>query len=159
VPRVTKRTRLLEIAGRHAWPRIRDAEWTQLRAAIPNLTPEDLQSLEIPVDPPWSGIRQHTLGELEASLIAMSDVYVRREDLRRFARATVIRAKERAKGAAKNPAVSEEKRRLKTEMAEWLLVWLGDPALFPAWVRIRRELLEGTRAPAATAAPGPHSQH
>jgi len=27
---------------------------------------------------------------------------------------------------------------LKEEMVDWMLVWLDDPAMFPAWAEIRR---------------------
>ena len=51
----------------------------------------------------------------------------------------VIAAKDRARWAAKSPKVEETKRRMKAEMVEWMLVWLGDPAVFPAWVQLRRQ--------------------
>jgi hypothetical protein len=38
--------------------------------------------------------------------------------------------------------VAEQKRIVKAEMAQWMLVWLGDPALFPAWARLRMDLLK-----------------
>jgi hypothetical protein len=28
---------------------------------------------------------------------------------------------------------------MKAEMVEWMLVWLGDPAIFPAWIQLRRQ--------------------
>lgn len=27
---------------------------------------------------------------------------------------------------------------MKAEMVEWMLVWLDDPAMFPAWASVRR---------------------
>jgi hypothetical protein len=77
---------------------------------------------------------QHTLDELELSLRELSDVYAVRPDLRRYCRARVIAAKDRARWALR----SAERRRLKTEMVDWMLVWLDDPAMFPAWAGIRR---------------------
>ena len=138
VPRIAKKRQLLALTAQHGWPRIGDEEWVTIRNAIPNIAPEDLQILEIPVDPPWSGIRQHTLDELEVSLSALTGVYTNRADLRRFCRDAVIRAKDRAKWASKSMRVAEDKRRIKAEMAEWMLVWLSDPTLFPAWVQIRQ---------------------
>lgn len=115
-----------------------------LAAAVPKLSPDDLQRVLIPagieVSAPWAGVRQHTLDELERSLKAFAQVYAAREDLRGFCRRVVIRAKDRAKLAARNARLSEDKRLLKAEMAEWMLVWLGDPAMFEAWreLRVRR---------------------
>jgi hypothetical protein len=37
--------------------------------------------------------------------------------------------------------VNQIERRTKAEMAEWMLVWLGDPALFPSWILLRLEFL------------------
>jgi hypothetical protein len=122
------------------WRRIGEAEWREILAAIPDVSPTGLQALEIPVDPPWCGVRQHSLEELEASLGEMSEVYAARPDLRRFCRDRVIEARARAQYAARNARVDEGKRRLKAEMAQWMLVWLGDPALFATWVRVRKDL-------------------
>ena len=91
----------------------------------------------VPIEPPWSGVAQHTLDDLDASLRQFSDVYTSQPHLRRYCRDQVIAAKARARFASLN----ESKRPLKSEMVEWMLVWLGDPALFPAWVSIRRERL------------------
>jgi len=142
VPRITKKKLLTELVTERGWPRVGEPEWGEIRATIPNIAPEDLQGLEIPVEPPWCGVRQHTLEELEATLDGLTEVYVARTDLRRFCRDSVIRARERARWASKSERVAEEKRALKTEMAEWMLVWLSDPAVFPAWVQLRRKRLE-----------------
>ncbi len=144
VPRVTKKQQLLELAAQRGWQRIGEAEWALIRAAMPNVAPEDLQGAGLPADAPWCGVRQHTLGELEQTLGALSAVYVARPDLRKFTRAVVVRAKERAKWASRSAAVAAEKRALKAEMAEWMLVWLSDPDLFPAWVALRRRALSAT---------------
>ena len=141
VPRITKKSRLAELSAQHRWTRIGEPEWLQVIAAIPNISPEDLTALEIPVDAPWAGVRQHTLDELDFSLVALSGVYEARADLHKFCRGTVIRAKERARWASRNSRVVDDKRQLKAEMAEWMLIWLSDPALFPAWVQLRRQRL------------------
>ena len=46
----------------------------------------------------------------------------------------VIAAKDRAKFAAK-------KKPEKAEMVEWMMVWLENPAVFPAWVEARKRRL------------------
>jgi hypothetical protein len=108
-----------------------------IEASIPGISAAHAQDLEIPVEPPWYGVRQHSLEELRASLEELARVYALRSDLRRFCRTQVIAAKERARGAAINQRVSAEKRRIKAEMLDWMLVWLGDPALFTSWIGLR----------------------
>lgn len=144
MPRVTKKQQLLELAAERGWERIGEAEWASICIALPRITPEDLQGIEMPVEAPWSGVRQHTLDELETTLCALSGVYGSRPDLRKFTRMVVVRAKERAKWASRSAAVAVEKRALKAEMAEWMLIWLGDPGLFPPWVEVRRRALTTT---------------
>jgi hypothetical protein len=130
------------IAAR-GWTRIGEAEWNDLAAAMPTLATADLNNAGVPVDAPWSGVEQKTLDNLERSLCALTEVYGSRPELRRFCRREVIRAKDRARRAARNARVSEEKRALKAEMVEWMLVWLGDPAIFPGWARVRGTHLNG----------------
>jgi hypothetical protein len=86
-------------------------------------------------------VEQHTIEDLDASLRQFSEVYASQPHLRRYCRDQVIAAKNRARFASRNDRVEPDKRRMKAEMVEWLLVWLGDPALFPAWASIRRQRL------------------
>src|SRR6188474_3253440 len=91
-----------------------------------------LRATRLPFDQPWAGIRQHTFEELEESLRSMLEVYreataAENRDRARYCRRQVIAAKDRAKFLAK---VKPEKE----EMAEWMLVWLENPEVFPAWV-------------------------
>jgi hypothetical protein len=127
---------LLETIAAHGWTRIGEAEWNALLAAIPKITTRDLRDVGIPVEAPWSGVVQNTFEELEGSLCDLADVYSAFPDLRRFCRTQVIQAKDRARWASRNRGVGEERRAVKAEMVEWMLVWLGDPALFRQWVRI-----------------------
>jgi hypothetical protein len=129
---------LLETIAARGWTRIGEAEWNALVAAVPKLTAGDLRELGIPVEVPWSGVLQKTFEELESSLSDLADVYAARPDLRRFCRTQVIRAKDGARWASRNARVAQDKRAVKAEMVEWMLVWLGDPALFRQWVEIRR---------------------
>ena len=84
-------------------------------------------------------VKQHTFAELEASLRELSELYAAHDQLRRACRDAVIEAKDRARFASRNQRASELKRTIKAEMVEWMLVWLGDPALFEEWARLRRE--------------------
>ncbi len=131
---MTKKQRVLDFAAARGWTSIGEAEWNELKAALPDVSETTIRRAGIPIAQPWRGVVQHTLDELELSLRELSDVYAVRPDLRRYCRARVIAAKDRARWALR----SAERRRLKTEMVDWMLVWLDDPAMFPAWAGIRR---------------------
>jgi hypothetical protein len=116
-----------------------EAEWRELRAALPDIPESTIRSSGIAIAQPWLGVRQHTMDELDASLRELTVVYASRPGLRRYCRDQVIGAKTRARFAASSERVEESKRRLKAEMVEWMLIWLDDPAMFPAWAAMRRE--------------------
>jgi hypothetical protein len=124
--------------------------WRELAAELAPVSESYLRELllaaGLPIEQPYAGIRQHTFEELEQSLREMLGVYAEAvaqgdRERARYCRRQVIGAKDRAKFlAAKRP----EKR----EMAEWMLVWLENPEVFPAWVEARKRAI-------ATAAMGP----
>jgi hypothetical protein len=123
---ISKAARIRELVKAQGWERIGEAEWLAIAAAIPGVSPSDIRKSGIPTEAPWSGVRQKHFEELEGSLNELAAVYAARPDLRKFCRTEVIRAKDRAKWQSK------------AEMAEWMLVWLGDPAMFGEWARLRR---------------------
>ena len=48
---------------------------------------------------------------------------------------------------ARNPRTAPAKQAEKKEMVEWMLVWLENPEVFPAWVDARKKVRgEQTRA-------------
>ena len=104
-----------------------------------------LRKTGLSVDQPYAGIRQHTFEELEQSLGEMLAVYTEAMSAgdrvrARYCRRQVIAAKDRAKFLAANARTPEEKRAEKEEMAQWMLVWLENPAVFPAWVEARKRI-------------------
>jgi hypothetical protein len=137
--RVTNRQRVLDFAAARGWDAIGEMEWQELRSELSGISEATLREAGVPIRAPWGGVAAHSMDELETSLRELSDVYDTRADLRRYCRDQVIAAKDRARWAAKSSKVEESKRRMKLEMVEWMLVWLGDPAMFPAWVQIRRQ--------------------
>jgi hypothetical protein len=132
-PRTTKRQRVLDYASARGWTKIGEAEWNELRRELPDVSEAAIPRCGIAVDAPWCGVRQHGLEELEESLRAFSCVYAEREDLRRWCRDQVIAAKDRARWISRRAGGDEGLRARKAEMVEWMLVWLGDPAVFPVW--------------------------
>jgi hypothetical protein len=104
-----------------------------------------LRQTELPFEQPFAGVRQHTFAELEQSLRDLLAVYLEAaragdRDLARYCRRQVIAAKDRAKFLAADPRKLAEKRAEKSEMAQWMLVWLESPELFPVWITARKRV-------------------
>jgi len=57
----------------------------------------------------------------------------------RYCRRQVIAAKDRARFTARNPRTAPAKQAEKEQMVEWMLVWLENPEVFPAWVEARKK--------------------
>jgi hypothetical protein len=135
----TKKRRVQEFAASRGWTRIGETEWRELTAALPDVSETTIRESGLAIEAPWSGIRQHTLEELESSLDEFSGIYASRPDLRPYCREQVIAAKDHARWAARSQRADEVRRKLKAEMVVWMLVWLDDPAMFPEWARLRRD--------------------
>ena len=56
----------------------------------------------------------------------------------------MIAAKDRARFIARSPKTAPDKQAQKNEMAQWMLVWLENPPVFPAWVEIRKRYSSST---------------
>jgi hypothetical protein len=126
---------------------ITGAVWRDLLTKLSPVSESYLRELVretgLPCDQPYAGIRQHTLEELEQSLREMLLVYAEAKaagnrDGARYCRRQVIGAKDRAKFLARNSRTPDDKKALKEEMVEWMLVWLDNPEVFPAWVEARK---------------------
>ena len=126
---------------------IGEAEW---QAALSTLAPisesylrDLLRQTDLPFAQPYAGIRQKSFADLERDLREMLPIYA--EAMRvgdrkraRYCRRQVIAAKDRARFLGRSPKASPEKKAQKDEMAQWMLVWLENPEVFPAWVEIRK---------------------
>lgn len=102
----------------------------------------------ISVEPPFGGVRQRTFAELEQSLVELEEVYTRAKQTgdrprAQLCRNVVIQAKDHARLAARSPKTAPAKRAVKDEMVRWMLIWLDNPGVFPAWVKLRKPKLEG----------------
>jgi hypothetical protein len=124
--------------------RVTEAVWLDLLRQLSPVSESYLRDLirdtDMPFDQPYAGIRQHTFEELEESLRGMLDVYVAataegNRGRARYCRRQVIAAKDRAKFlAGKQPH--------KQEMVQWMLVWLENSEVFPAWVDARKRAIQ-----------------
>jgi hypothetical protein len=142
VPKATKRQRFDTLLAEKQWTAIGLPEWEQLRQLFSESSLREwLPDTGLDVDQPYRGVNTKTLDDLENSLVAMTEVYTYDPSARKLCRATVITAKDRTRFASRNPKVEPAKQTLKAEMVEWMLVWLGDPAMFPAWAALRKKQL------------------
>ena len=137
VPRVTNRRRVLDYAAERGWSRIGGLEWNELRRAMPEVPLRWLRTAGLPVDQPWRGVIQDSFENLGQSLCELGEVYTEQPRLANLCREEVILAKDHARLASRNTRVARDKRGQKVEMVEWMLVWLGDPTVFPVWAALR----------------------
>jgi hypothetical protein len=92
--------------------------------------------LDVPLDPLVEGVRQDNWENLRRTLEALAGVYETGDpSVRKACRKQVIQAKDHARLAARK--ADPERRAMKEEMAEWMLVWLENPGVFTVWARLR----------------------
>ena len=139
--------RLREYLAHQQPAAITEAVWRGLLIHLAPVSESYLRRLlldtGLPFEQPFAGIRLHTFAELEASLREMLAVYEAAlaagdRERARYTRRQVIGAKDRARFIARNPRTPEPKKAEKAEMAQWTLVWLENPPVFPAWVEARK---------------------
>jgi hypothetical protein len=131
-------------------PAITEAVWGELLMRLApvsdNYVRELLRATGLPFEQPYAGIRQHTFGELEESLGEMLGAYSEAKaagnaERARYCRRQVIAAKDRARFLAHSTRIHPQKQAQKEEMVQWMLVWLENPEVFPAWVEARKRAL------------------
>ena len=127
---------------------VTEREWREIVSRLAPISESYLRRLlagiAIPVAQPFAGVRQKTFDDLERSLLEMEAVYREAKETGDQARAqqsrnAVIQAKDHARLAVRSPKASPEKKAQKEEMIQWMLVWLDDPGIFPAWVKLRKQ--------------------
>ncbi|MGA3019330.1 MAG: hypothetical protein ABSF62_19570 [Bryobacteraceae bacterium] len=130
-------------------PAITAAVWNHLLASLAPVSESYLRDLlrstGLPFEQPYAGIRQHTFEELEQTLGEMLAVYAEAAAAQdraraRYARRQVIAAKDRARFLTRSSRTPTEKKVQKEEMVQWMLVWLENPEVFPAWVAARKRV-------------------
>ena len=143
----TTRSRLREYLDHRAPGTITDAEWRDLcerfAPASPNYLRRLLRDSGPPLAPLVEGVRQDSFEHLERTLLALEHEYAEAgatggRERQRACRRAVIEAKDHARWAIRRVA-DPEKKTARQEMVAWMLVWLEDPPIFPAWVRLRKQ--------------------
>ncbi len=89
-------------------------------------------------------VRTGSLEEARQSLLAMSREYAQSPDKSRAAdvHGAVLRSKQHTKLALAS-RMDGDKRKVKQEILEWLLVWLENPAIFESWLSVRESKRQG----------------
>jgi hypothetical protein len=142
VRKPTKRQRFDRLLAEKGWNAVGAVEWEELRGLFSESSLREwLKEAGVRVEQPYRGVETKTLDELEHSLGAMTELYLQDAAARKTCRAVVITAKDRTRFASRNQKVDETKRALKSEMVDWMLVWLDDPAMFSSWVTLRKRAL------------------
>jgi hypothetical protein len=119
-------------------------EWAVLKEALAPVADSYLRKLlresGSRLAPLIEGVRQSDFDELERTLVALSQLYSAGDrETRRVCRRAAIEAKQHARWTARRAGPDEAKRHIKEEMIQWMLVWLENPAVFPAWAPLRRK--------------------
>jgi hypothetical protein len=131
----TKRAKLAEWIAQHQPSIVGPEEFEQLAQELCPISTSYLRQLlresGTHLAPMIEGVRQSNLGTLELSLLALLEEYeTGGEEHRRAVRRLVIMAKDHAKWTGKR------------EHVLWLMTWLENPPLFPAWARLRKGIAE-----------------
>jgi hypothetical protein len=128
--------------------RITETELRELRERLAPISDAYLRKLVrasgLPLDPLVEGVRQDSFEALERTLTGIGEEYAKAlasGDTARAAlcRKAVITGKEHARLASRRRGATPETRALKQEMAAWMLLWLENPAIFPAWLSVRKK--------------------
>ena len=144
----SKKTRLRKYLSERNLTAIAEREWREILERLAPVSESYLRRLladsGIPVEQPFGGVRQKSFEELERSLLEMEQIYTRAQNegdrgRAQLCRNIVIQAKDHARLAARGPKTSLEKKMEKEEMVQWMLVWLENPGIFQAWVKLRKQ--------------------
>jgi hypothetical protein len=131
--------------------RISESDFERLREKLAPISEGYLRELvrdcDLELDPVVEGVRQNSFAELGRTLRALAAEYETatlagdRERAGRC-RQAVLTSKQHARLSASRAGASDEDRRRKQEMAAWMLVWLENPGIFPAWLHLRERSMQ-----------------
>jgi hypothetical protein len=148
VARRGKRTELNAYLEQSRPATITEALWADLLARLAPVSEGYLRRLlrdtGLEMAPLVEGVRQDSLAALEGSLLSLGEEYARAQqagdrERARTCRRLVIQAKDHARWALRRGHAGKE------EMILWMLTWLENPGVFPAWVELRKKLVAEPR--------------
>jgi hypothetical protein len=146
--RQTKRALLNRYLAEARLERITEADFGLLRQRLAPVSEAYLRELVrssgLKLDPVVEGVRQESFEELGRTLEALAREHqaaVASGDRGRAERCrrAVLTGKEHARLAARRVGSPPEAGARKQEMVAWMLVWLENPEIFPAWLALRRK--------------------
>lgn len=106
----------------------------------------------MPLDPLVEGVCQEDFPSLERTLLTLHAEYEQalaagNPSRAQACRRLVILAKDHARLVLRNPGTNPDKKAQKQEMLLWMMTWLETPAVFPAWLRLRKQVRKMTPEP------------
>jgi hypothetical protein len=152
--RRSKQTALRALLEEIRPERVTEAIFSELRHALEPVSENYLRRLlretGVPLAPLVEGIRQDGFEELERTLLQMQREYAdslacRDAPRAQASRRAVIAAKEHARFSMRGAKRTPEQREAKQEMILWMLTWLENPGVFPAWLGLRKKARAATQ--------------
>jgi hypothetical protein len=134
----TKRARFESFLAEHRPPQIDEDFLLALEQHLAPVSSSYLRQLVrasgLPLSPMVEGVRQDSLEEAERTLLALADAYMKSDARgRRQVRSIVIESKDRLRWAMKRTNGHP-----KDEILLWMMTWLENPAVFAAWLLLRK---------------------
>lgn len=136
----SKKTQLQELLAQHQPPVIDPAFFSLLQQELHPISTAYLRRLllqaDAPLHPLVEGVRLDTFRHFCRSLFLLNEMHQRTgAETKTIIRRLIIDAKNHARWSDKS------------EMVEWLLVWLHDPTLFDTWAKLRLQVIEARLPP------------
>ena len=94
------------------------------------------------VDVIWRSARLFTAEELNFDTPAAAVAWMEELPRKNPPRSTVLSLKHELELLAASSRTSENDRQLASELAQWLMIWLQNPRIFPDWFALRRNTAE-----------------
>jgi hypothetical protein len=138
----TKRVQLDTHLGQLRPTILDEAVWAELETRLAPISRSYLRRLVIATGLPMSaaveGVRQDSLQDAERTLLALSDDYVAgSSESRKKLRTAVIESKDRLRWTL-NRSPDPDRQAMNEEILLWVMTWLENPQVFPAWLALRR---------------------
>jgi hypothetical protein len=129
---------------------IDEETWARLKRELAPVSDSYLHSLlkhgGRPLTPLVEGVNVSSLDDAERTLRALSSEYGAADIIRRkTCRSVVIGAKQKLRWSLQRAVREDTSRSAKEEILLWIATWLENPAVFPDWIVLRRQLFTEAR--------------
>lgn len=135
----SKKIRLRDLLAQLQPPVIDPACFSHLQQELSPISTAYLRRLllqtNLPLHPLVEGVRLDTFPHFCRSLVLLNDMHERADVVTQGRiRRLIIEAKNHARWSDKS------------EMVEWLLIWLHDPSVFDTWAKLRLKAIEAEQS-------------